>query len=203
MLDHISPLQGVLAPGHMGANDGQPGIVVEERPTSNVLQIAAWPETVDQISSDLKQSLKLENDPRPGRAASNRQVVVFQTALLKFLVVGDTTDVTSLSGKKLADKYPSDQAVCLDLSHSRITLRVSGADVQAFLNRGISIDLDTKTFPVNATANTALESVSIIIHHAQDKVYELYIPRAFAHFIWEWMQKTGCQFGLEVRSSNL
>lgn len=194
MLDHMSPLQGVLTQGQIGANDGEPGVVVEARNSRKTLQIAAWPETVDQIASDLKTSFELEDEPRPGRACVNGDVAIFQTAPLKFLVVGGTLEASELS-----DKYQSDQAVCLDLSHSRITLRISGADVQAFLNRGLTIDLDVNHFPINATANTALEAVSVIIHHVEDKVYDLYIPRAFARFIWEWMQDTGRQFGLEVK----
>ena len=189
-----SPLEGVYHPGVYGAVQIEPGVIIQERKLEKIIQIAAWPETVSKISSGLKKNLKLDGTPSPGKATCSDKVVVIQTAPLKFLAIGQKDNLCALT-----DKFSSDQAVCLDLSHSFVALQISGTSVRNFLNRGLTLDLEDTVFPVSATATTALESVSVILHHAEANIYDLYIPRAFARFTWEWLQETGLQFGLKIR----
>ena len=189
-----SPLEGVYHPGIYGAKQVEPGVIIQERKLEKIIQIAAWPETVGTVAADLKKALGLESKPNPGLASGNDSEIVIQTAPLKFLAIGEEAELSSLT-----DKFSSDQAVCLDLSHSLTALRISGTAVRSFLNRGLTLDLEDKAFPVRATATTALNSISVILHRVEADIYDLYIPRAFARVIWEWIEETGLQFGMEIR----
>lgn len=189
-----SPLEGVYHPGIYGAKHDKPGVVIQERKLEKIIQIAAWPETVSAVAAELKEILGLERKPAPGLASANDSAIVIQTAPLKFLAIGKDDKLSAL-----IDKFSSDQAVSLDLSHSLTTIRISGTSVRSFLNRGLTLDLDVKAFPLNASASTALESISVIVHHVETGVYDLYIPRAFARVSWEWIQKAGLQFGMKIK----
>ncbi|MEE8272142.1 MAG: sarcosine oxidase subunit gamma, partial [Alphaproteobacteria bacterium] len=50
MAEGESPLAGHIAPGDHGDRRGDPGVVPAERPIAALVQVCAWPDTVDRVA---------------------------------------------------------------------------------------------------------------------------------------------------------
>ena len=95
----------------------------------------------------------------------------------------------------LMDLFDAETAVVTDLGHSRTCLHVAGNRVVEFLNRGLPVDLENQE--EDRVINTALHGVSLMVHKIGSDSFDIYVPRAFARFLLEWMEDTGRQFGIE------
>jgi sarcosine oxidase subunit gamma len=79
------------------------------------------------------------------------------------------------------------EAVVTDLGHSRTVIRITGTSATALLARGIAIDLDDGAFPVDRFAQTAIREVGVLLHRAAGESFDLYVPRSFAAWLWDWL----------------
>ncbi len=78
----------------------------------------------------------------------------------------------------------------VDISHRNIGLRVSGPQVEAFLNGSCPLDLSLKSFPVGKCTRTVFANAEIIL--CRQKEFEFYVEcwRSFAPYIVALMEKT-------------
>jgi methylglutamate dehydrogenase subunit D len=85
-----------------------------------------------------------------------------------------------------------------ELSHGRVRVAVSGAEVPALLAKGIAVDLDPAVLGVGQFVQTGLHHVGVLLHRTAPTSYELYLPRTFAVSLWEWLCDAALADGYEV-----
>ena len=150
-------------------------------------QVAAWPDFINKVGSDIANHLNLNEYALPNKAIVKNSVVMMRIEPLKWWIIG--SDVPALS---------SDEGTSLDLSHSLTHLEISGPSAPLFLNRHLPIDLREKYFPINSVASSAIHHVSVKLWRS-DSRYHLFIPRGFALSLWEIFLETASQFGYEIK----
>ena len=150
-------------------------------------QVAAWPESVNTVGSNIAHHLNLNEYALSNKAIVNNSVVMMRIEPLKWWIIG--SGIPALS---------SDEGTSLDLSHSFAHLEISGLSASLFLNRHLPLDLREKYFPVNAVASSAIHHVSVKLWRS-DSAYHLFIPRGFALSLWEIFLETASQFGYEIK----
>ena len=150
-------------------------------------QVAAWPDFINKIGSDIANHLKLNEYALPNKAIVKNSIVMMRIEPLKWWIIG--SDVPMLS---------FNEGTSLDLSHSFTHLEISGPSASLFLNRHLPIDLREKHFPVNSVASSAIHHVSVKLWRS-DAGYHLFIPRGFALSLWEIFLETASQFGYEIK----
>ena len=168
------------------AADGKIGVILQEVPDLNLWQIAAWPDSLDEVSAETAKAIGVEVAPRPGRATIQGNQVLLRVEPLKFWFTGVTTPQIS----------PRNGAT-LDLSHSRTHVRVAGTQAQDLLNRYLPLDLRDQSFVPGTVATTAFHHVGITLWRSQSG-FELFLPRSFALSLWELLRQGAAQFGYEV-----
>ena len=87
-------------------------------------QVAAWPESVNTVGSNISSHLNLNEYAAPNKAIVNNSVVMMRIEPLKWWIIGSKIPVLS-----------SDHGASLDLSHSFTHLEISGPSASLFLNR--------------------------------------------------------------------
>jgi len=152
-----------------------------------LMQVAAWPDFINKIGSDIANHLNLNEYALPNKAIVKNSVVMMRIEPLKWWIIG--SEVPMLS---------SNEGTSLDLSHSFTHLEISGPSAPLFLNRHLPLDLREKNFPVNSVASSAIHHVSVKLWRS-DAGYHLFIPRGFALSLWEIFLETASQFGYEIK----
>ena len=150
-------------------------------------QVAAWPDSINKVASNIANHLNLNEYATPNKAIVNNSVVMMRIEPLKWWIIG--SDVPTLS---------SNEGTSLDLSHSLTHLEISEPSASLFLNRHLPIDLREKYFSVNSVASSSIHHVSVKLWRS-DTGYHLFIPRGFALSLWEIFLKTASQFGYEIK----
>ena len=186
MVERLSALRGYYKTGIFGKKE-KVGIVMSEIQDLILYQVAAWPNTLDKVGTEIAQSLGLNKYPGPNRAIEGNQLSLLRIEPLKWWIIGG--EVVELS---------SEEGSILDLSHSRTHLRISGNDSKSLLNRHLPIDLRENSFPLNSVASTAFHHCSVTLWRSKNG-YELFLPRAFALFLWEVLLESAAQFGYEIK----
>ena len=185
MVDRVSALAGHNSPGIQGVS-AEVGVILRE-PSDLVLhQVAFWPESMPAVGKTLAKLVGADAAPGPCRAVTGKKASMLRIEPMKWWLVGVE-----------APAFDAEQAVTLDLSHSRTRIVVSGPNAVEFLNRHFPLDLREDAFPEGSVASSATHHVGVTIWRSSDG-YELFIPRGFALSLWEGFVESAGQFGLEI-----
>ena len=86
----------------------------------------------------------------------------------------------------------------VDLSAGRTVIRLSGPRARDVLAKGCGLDLHPRAFAVGRCTQTPVAHVGALLHHVDDAVWDLYVPRSTARHFWEWLTEAAAEFGGEV-----
>ena len=185
MAERASALSGHYQRSQFG-KEGEVGVILSEVSGLVLHQLSAWPDTLDQVGFMGAQACVVDKAPGPGRAAVGSRGALLRIEPLKWWCYGSQLP-----------ELAAEDGTTLDLSHSRIHLRVRGQAAQACLNRLVPVDLRPNGCPLDSVMSTALHHVGITLWHSKDG-FELFVPRGFALSLWEVLTDTAAQFGAEV-----
>ena len=186
MVNRSSALESNYSIGNNSSNN-ESRLQLSEIKNLQLTQVAAWPESVNTVGSNIASHLHLNEYATPNKAIVNNSVVMMRIEPLKWWVIGSKIPVLL-----------SDDGTSLDLSHSFTHLEISGPSSSLFLNRHLPLDLREKYFPVNAVASSAIHHVSVKLWRS-NSAYHLFIPRGFALSLWEIFIESAAQFGYEIK----
>ncbi len=89
----------------------------------------------------------------------------------------------------LADTLTKFHAAAVDVSESRTVLSVGGPSASEALAKGCSLDLHPRSFATGQCAQSEIARAHAIYHKVgEDPVFELYIHRSYAEYVWMWLE---------------
>jgi methylglutamate dehydrogenase subunit D len=185
MADRISALAGHYRKGFHGPR-GVVGVKMQDMVGLEMHQIAAWPDTINDVGAIAAESAGASAAPGPRQAAVGSNGTLLRIEPLKWWLFG-----------AVAPELDPESGNTLDVSHSRTHLRITGPDASEFLNRHVSLDLRDESFSVGSVGSTVIHHVGVTLWRS-DNGYELFLPRGFALTLWEGFVESAAQFGLEV-----
>ena len=186
MVNRSSALESNYLVGHNPTNN-ESRLQLSEIKNLQLTQVAAWPESVNTVGSNIAHHLNLNEYALSNKAIVNNSVVMMRIEPLKWWIIG--SDVPVLS---------SNDGTSLDLSHSLTHLEISGPSAPLFLNRHLPLDLREKYFSVNSVASSAIHHVSVKLWRSVSG-YNVFIPRGFALSLWEIFLECASVFGYEIK----
>jgi len=75
----------------------------------------------------------------------------------------------------------------LDAGARYVEWAVTGAQADALLNAGCSLDLRPAAFPIDSCTGTRIEQVPVLMTRAAADGFELLVERPLAAYFWRWM----------------
>ena len=148
-----------------------------------LLQAAAFADTVKELDRAVRSVLGVDLPTRIDTPVHADGCCVFKVGREQFWIAGpQDTWVASLR-----NAVPVAIGSTTPLSHGRKRLFIEGAAAREVLAKGIALDLHPDEFRRDACALTGLQGTPILLHRTGPERYELYVPRTFAHWIWEWL----------------
>ena len=193
MFEHRSAIQIQLGAGGRDGSDGRRALRLSEVRGWHLAQLAVFEGCEPEFASAVEPLLGVRL-PATAAVAVSARGRIFCTAPDQYWVMSG--EVALMAALALAVP-PGVGAVTL-LSHARVRLAIAGAPARALLAKGIAIDLDPEAFPVGHAVNTGLHHNGVLLEHTTADRYELYVPRAYAVSIWEWLVDAALEFGYDV-----
>ena len=193
MVEFAPALRDHLKPGRYNViPDDKPAVSLSDVGPFSLLQVAAWPRTVAATGRVAAKAAGMSRATGPGTGRAGKSAALLRVEPLKWwLLAACENSIPELN-------LPSKNGCMLDLSHSRVWLRVEGEKSDILLNRFLPLDLRREAFPDGSVATTAFHHVGVTLWR-ENGGYNLLLPRSFAASLWELLEESGRQFGLEVK----
>ena len=193
MVEARSQLAGRVKPGRYGAGE-TPQVTLSEVRGRRIVQAAGWPDTFDVVS---RQIAEAAGGTVPGTfriaAVADTVTAIWAGAERLWFTADDPTLMSRFDGK-----FTDEDAVFLDISASRAILRITGLKARNVLAKGVTVDMHTSIFPVQAIAHTMVEHAGVLVHRVGPEAFELYVPRSYAVNLWHWLTESAAEFGYGV-----
>lgn len=140
-------------------------------PEGHVIEVLAKGNAAG-LRSDL-ESLAPANIACPVRAGGPGQ----------WFIVGDMPLSQSETEELIESLRP--KADCVDQSHGRVRIGISGKKVEQVLAKGTAVDLVLSAFPVGHATPTQIGHVSTHLTRTAPDTFEIMVLRGFAESLWD------------------
>jgi len=181
MAEYISRLGGRDHFKPIGFRD----VTLKARLPRNLLQVGAWPESMEAIAKEFISMAGDSFSTRPGGSIATDDLIVMMIAPGSFLVEGEEPDIAD----GLLEIVSPDLGTVTDLTGARVALSVAGTGAERVLSRGLAIDLTQEEFPVRSVAQSAIGEIGLIMRRVHLQEFELYVYRSFANALWDWLKE--------------
>lgn len=155
---------------------------------------------VSALGDSLSQNRSVEQVPALVIAQEVMGFTLTQVAVWPDATRAPKTDGTVLWVEPL--KYwvidgAVDAEFTLDLSASRTWIKLSGPKASTLLNHFLPLNLSDTAFPDGHVASSGIHHVGVTLWR-EAEVFNLFIPRSYAMTIWELIEGTAAQYGLDI-----
>lgn len=198
MVEIRSALAPLWHPGRYGAADGAAGVRVAEILDRDLVQLSTYPDCLRDVRAKLAAELGLDMPDDTRIAAGGGEHTVFAIAPERFWI---TASRGAGLHETLSDRFAPEVAAVSALGHSRTILQLAGPAARAALAKGLPIDLHSSVFADGAFAQSAIHHIALLVHRTaaeQEEAFDLYVPRSYARALFEWLEHSAAEFGLEL-----
>jgi len=189
MAELRSALKGHLIPGRFD-REGAIGVTLSEVSLFSMTQISAWPESINQVGTQLARFAGCDAAPGPGRTTGSADGTLIRVEPLKWWLISQDKRTDQLS-------LTCEDGAVLDLSSSRTWIKLTGPEAAALLNRFLPLDLSSTACPPGTSASTAFHHIGVTLWR-DDQGFNLLLPRSFAAALFEQLTESAAQFGFET-----
>ncbi|WP_420410496.1 sarcosine oxidase subunit gamma family protein [Hoeflea sp.] len=147
------------------------GITILPLPEGHVIEVLAKSDNAG-LRKDLA-ALAPSPEPASVRAGAPRQ----------WFIVGDTP-LSRDEFRKLADSLRP-KADCVDQSHGRVRIQISGPKVEQVLAKGTAVDLALSAFPAGHATPAQIGHVATHLTRIAPDAFEIMVLRGFAESLWD------------------
>ena len=167
---------------------GRAGVIIQELTGVKLVQFAVFPEQMRGFKTSFKRQTGVADVPQMSSSTYAKAGLVLRPEVTKFWLLCAAAEPVAVD--ELAKYFP------LDLTGSRVLLKLSGAQAQALINRFCAVDLSGQDGRFLATG---LHHVPVHILKQTQTDFILFLPRSFAESLAETLHHTARQFGVEVK----
>lgn len=195
MLERKSALVDALQSGGRNGTTGQRRLRIGETRGWNLLQVASFSATLEELEQAVRPLLGGDLPTRLGKAISVNGRRLLKTGPEQFWIITRASEDLTTAFEAAVTQ---DIGTVTPLSHSRTCIFVEGLSARELLATGIALDLHPNAFQLDSFALTGLHHTPIMIHRSGDNRYELYVMRTFALWAWEWLTDAALPYGYEI-----
>lgn len=188
--EKVSPLHDLTMPR---APDDGAGVQLSERLCGSLVQVQAWPDTIDRVQKTLAKTLKLEGELE-NTAVAGKDLVIMPSGPARWLVDSDGEGLE----EQLRGVISADLGAVTGLTHARVVVSISGAKAEWVLASGIAIDFDASSFPIGHVCLTHHHEIGVTIHRTADESFDLYVFTSLARSFWQWIERASAEVGYGV-----
>ncbi len=191
--------------GRAQASRGAAGVALAERPHRGMVNLRLDPS--DEIAMNaFAEAFGFALPAQPNTSAGNGEASALWLGPDEWWIV--TPGPGPETGPELADKLRAALAdrfaAVTEVGEGRTCIRIAGRKARALLQKGCPLDLHPRVFAAGACAQTLLAKATVAIHLVADEsvadgpVFEVYVLRSFAEYLWAWLEDAGTEYGVTI-----
>jgi sarcosine oxidase subunit gamma len=194
--------------GRKPAQDGEAGVTMTEMPFRAIVNLRGKAED-KAFMAGTKIALGSALPKTPNSALPGEGLTVIGLGPEEWWIVFESREAAA--ERALADglrvTLEGIHAAVVEVGESRSCIRVTGPRARALLSKGCPVDLHASVFGgPGHTAQTLLAKAPVLLHHVADDddghpVFEIYVLRSFAEYLWRWLADAAGEFGLAVKTA--
>ena len=170
--------------------DGRSGVIMQELTGYQLIQFAVFLDQMPQFQNSLKRHMNINQLADASASVRTSEGLLLRPEFTKFWLVRQQAENQAMVGA-LAQYFP------MDLTGSKVVIRLSGAHAARLVNRFCAVDLSC---PKDKFLATAIHHVQIHILKNSATSYLLFLPRSYAESLVELLHHSALQFGVDVKS---
>jgi sarcosine oxidase subunit gamma len=90
-------------------------------------------------------------------------------------------------------------AAVIETGESMTVIELAGPHARDVLAKGCTIDLHPRAFAPGRVVRTLVAKAGVILLQIDDApVYELYVHRSHADYLWRWLEDAGLEYGVAI-----
>ncbi len=202
-------LEGRGLEGRGLAARGAAGVAMTERPHRGIVNLRLDPSNAEALAA-LKAAFGFALPTAPNTSAGDADTIALWLGPDEWWLVVPGPEPEA--GPELADKLRAALtghfAAITEVGESRTCIRVSGPSARALLRKGCPLDFHPRTFVAGACAQSILAKATVALHlfadesaeqaGAEGPVFDIYVQRSFAEYLWAWLEDAGAEYGVTI-----
>jgi sarcosine oxidase subunit gamma len=193
--------QSALAPLGLAARavaePGEAAVRLAERPFRGQLNLRLRVADAD-LASALEGALGFPLPTTPNTSAAGGGLTALWLGPDEWLVVtpeGREARVAAALGRALG----SGPGAVTEVGDARTVIALAGARAREVLMKGCSLDFHPRVFAPGQCAQSVIARAQAIVHLVDETpLFELYVQRSFAHYLWAWLEDAAAEYGLAI-----
>ena len=191
--------------GRAEASRGTAGVALAERPHRGMVDLRLDPADETAMNA-FAEAFGFALPVQPNTSAGNGETSALWLGPDEWWLV--VPGAEPVAGRELADKLRAALAdgfaAVTEVGESRTCIRIAGPKARALLQKGCPLDLHPRAFGAGQCAQTILAKATVTIHLSADEsvadgpVFEVYVLRSFAEYLWIWLEDAGREYGVTV-----
>ncbi len=171
----------IPAPSRLVGARGADDLIIEEGSISQWTQLCVFPGSQAAVSSAWHTCFGYALPESPSRFHADGAARVYRTAVDQYWL----RDFTAPQLASIEVVLSAESAALIDLSDSRVTIRVAGRSARHVLSQWITLDLHPSVFAIGTFAQTGIHHVGGMLERNGADDYSFVALRTFALTVWE------------------
>ena len=200
-----SPLAHLGLDGRAEASRGAAGVTLAERPHRGMVNLRLDPSDETAMNA-FAEAFGFTLPTQPNTTAGNGEASALWLGPDEWWIVspgsgpGAGPDLADKLYAALADRF----AAVTEVGEGRTCIRIAGPKARALLQKGCPLDFHPRAFGAGQCAQTLLAKATVAIHLSADEsaaegpVFEVYVLRSFAEYLWLWLEDAGREYEVTV-----
>ena len=146
------------------------------------------------IEKEIKKAIGLDLPLTPNMTSQGNGLTGLWLGPDEWLVVGPPG-----AEKALVEALDGAARGVIDVSEGRTVIRLAGPMARDVLAMGCPLDLHSSVFTAGQCAQSHLARTTIILDQVDNApVYDVYVERSQADYLWTWFERAGAPYGVAV-----
>ena len=195
--------------GRAAASRGEAGVAMTERPYRAIVNLRLDPGNTEALAA-VEAAFGFALPIAANDTAGDADTIALWLGPDEWWLVEPGLEPEA--GPKLAENLRAalteHVAAITEVGESRICIRVSGPRARALLQKGCPLDLHPSVFRAGACAQSILAKSGVTLHlfadesaaqaGAEGPVFDIYVLRSFAEYLWEGLEDAGGEYGVTI-----
>ncbi len=137
----------------------------------------------------VKDVLGVDLPKQPRTSVSWGDIKVLWLSTDQWLILSSRTKTAELLAN-LRGALAGIHSLAVDVSDMRAVIRVEGEGCREVIMKGTSLDLLSGEYGAGACRRMKFAEVAALLHVVEDDVFDIYVFRSYAHYVWEFLLAT-------------
>ncbi len=191
--------------GRGAATRGAAGIAMGERPHRGIVNLRLDPGNAEALAA-FEAAFGFALPTAANTSAGDADTIALWLGPDEWWLVvpGPEPEAGPALAEKLRAALTDHFAAVTEVGESCACIRVSGPSTRALLQKGCPLDFHPRTFAAGACAQSCLAKATVLIHLGADEsvtegpIFDIYVLRSFAEYLWAWLEDAGAEYGVTV-----